>query len=58
MKKNRKYIITDDCWYEKVKNYPNKNKKRNPHFITVVDLENWTVIELKSGSIIAIIKSC
>ena len=53
---NRKYIITDDCAFLKEKDYPNKNKKRNPHFITIVDIENWTVIELKSGSIIKIIK--
>lgn len=56
MKKIRKYIVTDDCSFEKLKNYPNKNKKRNPHFVTLVDIETGTVIELKSGSIINIVR--
>jgi len=46
----KKYIITDSCYWYKSK------KKRSPHFIEVLDLSNGSIKQVKSGSIIQIVK--
>lgn len=46
----KKYIITDNCYW-----YKNK-KKRSPHFVEILDLETGSIKQLKSGSIIQVIK--
>ena len=50
MNKNKKYLLTDSCFF-----WDNK-EKRNKHWIEVVDLETGEVKELKSGSVIQIVK--
>ena len=47
----RKYILTDSCFF-----YENKGKKRVPHWIEIVDVENGNVKKLKSGSVIQVVK--
>jgi hypothetical protein len=49
-KQPKRYILTDSCyWY-------GKKKGRSPHFIEIVCLKTGTVKQLKSGSVITIVK--
>ena len=47
----KKYLLTDSCFY-----WGNSKKKRNKHWIEVVDLKTGTVKHIKSGSIIQVVK--
>lgn len=54
----KRYLITDSChWFENPKKGYNPNPKRTPHSIEVVDLDTGTIVELRSGSIIQIVKN-
>lgn len=56
--KNREYIVTDQCFYEENgggKDY-NPDDRRKPHAISVVDVKTGTIRQIKSGSIITIVK--
>jgi hypothetical protein len=56
-KRNRRWLVTDHCFYEKpAKGYNEHDKKRGPHMVQVVDLDSGTVVELTSGSIVKIVK--
>ena len=46
----KKYILTDFCYRF------GKEKGRSPHYVEVVDLETGEVRQLKSGSVIRVLK--
>ena len=46
----RKYILTDSCFFH------NNKKSRSKHWIELVDIETGEVLNLKSGSIVQIVK--
>lgn len=56
-KKDKEYLVTDDCFWIKNKpaDYNVSDPHRAPHFITLVDMDSGTVVRLKSGSIIKVI---
>lgn len=55
----KEYIITDECYWEMnpPKNYNPYDKTRKPHAVSLVDPETGTVVRLKSGSIIKVVKA-
>lgn len=53
------YIVTDNCFWDTnpPENYNIYDPKRKPHGIELVDVKTGTVVMLKSGSVIKIIKA-
>lgn len=51
MTSKKKYILTDSCFF-----YEKKGERRVPHTIEVVDLYTGSVKQLKSGTVIKVVK--
>ncbi len=50
MESKKRYLLTDSCFF-----WDNTEKKRNKHWIEVVDLDTGEVKELQAGSVIRIV---
>ena len=57
--KHREYMLTDQCMWEPEPglDYNPYDNARKPHILELVDKETGTVVHLKSGSIIRIVKA-
>lgn len=55
----REYIVTDTCMYDPDAGdeYNPLDTERAPHILQCVDRESGTVVHLKSGSVIKVIKA-
>lgn len=55
----KEYIVTDQCFWEQnpPKDYNPLDPKRTPHSVSLVDKENGSIVLLKSGSIIKVVKA-
>ena len=58
-KKDKEYLLTDQCMWEMetVDDYNPYDDKRKPHILQLVDPISGTIVNLKSGSLIKIIKA-
>jgi hypothetical protein len=58
-KKDKEYLLTDQCMWEMEAHngYNPYDKKRKPHVLQLVDPVSGTIVNLKSGSLIKIIKA-
>ena len=58
-KKDKEYLLTDQCMWEMEAgdDYNPYDNKRKPHVLQLVDPISGTIVNLKSGSLIKIIKA-
>jgi len=58
-KKDKAYLLTDQCMWEMHTDgdYNPYDEKRKPHVLQLVDPVSGTIVNLKSGSLIKIIKA-
>ena len=57
--KEKEYIVTDQCMWEMevADGYNPYDDKRKPHVMQCVDPVSGTIVNLKSGSIIKVVKA-
>lgn len=59
---DHEYIVTDECMWQKMtpeeqEKYNPYDRARAPHLLQLVDQATGTVVHLKAGSVIKIIKA-